>query len=157
MTDQDHNHFMDVALEESRKAGEAGNKAVGAVVVKEGAIIGKGYNTVDSATDPTNHAEIVAIREACQSLGSNALGGCTLYTAMEPCPMCLWAIHLAGIERLILGARHAAMGRTDLGTYSVETLMAMTAQSIDLVTGVRGQECQDPRREWDARRAKVGR
>ena len=157
MTDQDHNRFMDAALEESRKAGEAGNKAVGALVVKEGAIVGTGYNTVDSAADPTNHAEIVAIRDACRNLGSNALGGCTLYTAMEPCPMCLWAIHLAGIDRLVLGARHATMGRTDLGTYSVETLMAMTAQSIDLVTGIRERECQDLRREWDALRAEVER
>ena len=157
MTEQDHDHFMDVALEESRKAGEAGNKAVGAVIVKEGAIVGRGHNTVDSEGDPTNHAETVAIRDACRSLGTTALGGCTLYSAMEPCPMCLWAIHLAGIERLVLGGRHAAMGRTDLGAYSVETLMAMTAQSIDLVTGVRERECEDLRQEWDARRADAER
>ena len=157
MTEQDHDHFMDVALEESRKAGEAGNKAVGAVIVKEGAIVGRGHNTVDSEADPTNHAEIVAIRDACRSLGTAALSGSTLYSAMEPCPMCLWALHMAGIERLVLGGRHAAMGRTDMGTYSVEKLMAMTALSIDLVTGIRDRECEDLRREWNARRADAGR
>ncbi len=149
----DHDHFMGLALEESHKAAAEGNKAVGAVIVKEGRVVGVGHNTVDSEADPTNHAETVAIRDACRKLATADLAGCTLYTAMEPCPMCLWAIHLAGIERLVLGGRHAGMKRTDLGDYSVEKLLELTRQSIDLVTGIRTRECEDLRRDWEAKRA----
>src|SRR5690349_21360500 len=67
----------------------------GAVVVKDGAIIGEGCNRVTSTNDPTAHAEIVAIRAACQNLNSFQLDGCTIYTSCEPCPMCLGAIYWA--------------------------------------------------------------
>ncbi|SDK15659.1 tRNA(Arg) A34 adenosine deaminase TadA [Catalinimonas alkaloidigena] len=72
----------------------------GAVVVKEGKIIGKGCNQVTSQNDPTAHAEMVAIREACHHLGSFQLNGCELYTSCEPCPMCLGAIYWARLDRV---------------------------------------------------------
>jgi tRNA(Arg) A34 adenosine deaminase TadA len=75
----------------------------GAVVVKEGQIIGRGCNEVTAANDPTAHAEVVAIREACKSLGSFCLTGCELYTSCEPCPMCLSAIYWARIDRYYFG------------------------------------------------------
>ena len=153
MTDLNHDHFMDLALEESRKGEAAGNKPVGAVVVRDETVIGAGYNTVVSEGDPTNHAEIVAIRDACRRLGTADLSGATLYCAMEPCPMCLWAIHVAGIERLVLGGRHASMKRTDLGDYSVEKMMVLMGQRIDLVTDVKRRECEDMRRRWEAENA----
>ena len=73
----------------------------GSVVVKDSKIIGRGANTVTSTNDPTAHAEVVAIRDACQHLGTFQLDGCTLYTSCEPCPMCLSAIYWARIARLV--------------------------------------------------------
>ena len=76
----------------------------GAVIVKEGKIIGKGSNKVSSSNDPTAHAEVTAIRDACQHLGSFQLDGCTLYTSCEPCPMCFGAIYWARPERVVYAA-----------------------------------------------------
>jgi len=72
----------------------------GAVVVKDEAVVGWGYNTVTSCNDPTAHAEINAIRDACKNLETFSLEGCTIYTSCEPCPMCLSAIYWARIERI---------------------------------------------------------
>lgn len=72
----------------------------GAVVARDGYIVGEGWNRVTSSNDPTAHAEIVAIREACRRLGSFSLAGCDLYTSCEPCPMCLGAIYWARLDRI---------------------------------------------------------
>ncbi len=72
----------------------------GAVVVKDGVVVGWGYNTVTSSNDPTAHAEINAIRDACRNLDTFSLEGCVIYTSCEPCPMCLSAIYWARIERI---------------------------------------------------------
>jgi guanine deaminase len=77
----------------------------GAVVVKEGKIIGRGENQVTSTNDPTAHAEIVAIRNACRHLQDFSLKGCTLYTSCEPCPMCLAAIYWARLDKVYFAAR----------------------------------------------------
>lgn len=150
MTDE-HEKYMDMCLEEARKGMAEGNNPVGSVIVRDGRVIGVGRNTVKTETNPVNHAETVAIREACRNVGSVDLSGATLYTSMEPCPMCCWATHIAGIERIVLGGRHASVGATHVGDYSVERLMALTGQSWDLVTGVRQAECEDMRRDWNAR------
>jgi len=95
MTDTDK-QFMRAAIqlaEEGMHANSGG--PFGAVVVKDGKIIGKGYNRVTSNNDPTAHAEILAIREACANLGSFQLDDCVIYTSCEPCPMCLGAIYWA--------------------------------------------------------------
>ncbi len=76
----------------------------GAVVVKDGKIIGEGFNSVTSSNDPTAHAEMVAIRNACHHLGSFQLTGCEIYSSCEPCPMCLGAIYWARPESLFYGA-----------------------------------------------------
>jgi len=76
----------------------------GAVVVKDGKIIGRGINQVTSTNDPTAHAEIVAIREACTTLNTFNLEGCEIYSSCEPCPMCLGSIYWAGIEKLFYAA-----------------------------------------------------
>ena len=144
----DHERYMDLALQEARAGVAQGNKPVGAVIVLNGEVIGRGWNTVDSAHDATNHAEIVAIRNASRKLDSASLAGATLYSAMEPCPMCLWAIHIAGIRELVLGGRHASMKRDDLGDYSVEKLLQLTGQTMHIVTGVRTHECETMRWAW---------
>lgn len=92
------------AIELARSGMNAGaGGPFGAVVVKEGAIIGEGHNRVVATNDPTAHGEIVAIREACQRLGSFSLEGCEVYTTGEPCPMCLGAIHWARVARIYYG------------------------------------------------------
>jgi guanine deaminase len=79
----------------------------GAVVVKDGVVVGAGFNRVTSTNDPTAHAEVNAIRDACANLGSFQLDECTLYTSCEPCPMCLGAIYWARPDRVVYAATHA--------------------------------------------------
>ena len=95
MTDQD-TKFMKRAVELARSGMDANSGGpFGCVVVKNGEIIGEGNNRVTSINDPTAHAEIVAIRAACERLGAFQLDGCSIYTSCEPCPMCLGAIYWA--------------------------------------------------------------
>ena len=88
----------------------------GTVIVKDGQIVGRGANQVTSTNDPTAHAEVVAIRNACTSLGTFCLSGCELYTSCQPCPMCLSAIYWAHIDRYYFGCSEAdahAIGFSD--------------------------------------------
>lgn len=78
----------------------------GAVIVKDGVVVGRGCNRVTATNDPTAHAEIVAIRDACQHLGTFQLTGCVLYASCEPCPMCLGASYWARPDRIVFGAVH---------------------------------------------------
>jgi tRNA(Arg) A34 adenosine deaminase TadA len=143
-----HEQFMDQVLVHCEQALARGDCPVAAIIVRDGKVVGVGSNRVATGGDATAHAETEAIRDACAKLRASRLGGCTLYSAMEPCPMCCWAIKEAGIERLVLGARHAGMRRTDYGDYSVEKLLAMTRVELDLVTRVREAECEAMRRRW---------
>jgi len=116
-----HEHFMQEAIRlsiEKMRAGQGG--PFGAVVVKDGEIIGRGWNQVTSINDPTAHAEIVAIREAGRRLGTFRLEGCELYASCEPCPMCLSATYWARIGRLYFAASRqdaAAAGFDDERIY----------------------------------------
>ena len=95
MTKQDK-LFMQKAIELSQQAVESGKGGpFGAIIVKDGKIVGQGHNQVTSTNDPTAHAEIVAIRDACKNLQSFQLKDCIIYTSCEPCPMCLGAIYWA--------------------------------------------------------------
>ena len=99
-----HNAFMARAIElsiENVRSGRGGPFA--AVVVKDGAPIAEGSNCVTSTNDPTAHAEVVAIREACKRLGFFELAGCEIYTSCEPCPMCMGAIYWARPDRVFFG------------------------------------------------------
>lgn len=98
--------FMEKAIELSRRASivEKSGGVFGAVVVKDGKIIGEGYNQVIRHNDPTWHAEMQAIREACKKLGTPHLEGCELYTSAECCPMCLSAAYWAHIKHIYYGA-----------------------------------------------------
>jgi len=140
--------WMDMALAVARAAFDSGNTPVASVIVRDGVKIGAGENLVTTGRDPILHGEVVAIQDACRRVGSADLSGATLYTTMEPCPMCAWAIVAAGIRRVVLGARHADLKRTDLGRYSFEALMDMMDQKVELATGVRNAECASLRRDW---------
>ncbi len=95
---------MRAALNLAKSAAAAGEVPVGAVVVKDGMIVGEGHNAPRTAHDPTAHAEIVAIRAAARALGNERLDGCDLYVTLEPCAMCAGAISHARIARLYYGA-----------------------------------------------------
>jgi guanine deaminase len=106
------NPFMARAIQLSMENVDSGRGGpFGAVVVRNGAIIAEGANQVTSTNDPTAHAEVVAIREACQKLGGFALDGCEIYSSCEPCPMCLGAIYWARLSRVYFGNADADASR----------------------------------------------
>lgn len=102
--------YMQEALKLAAQAAAAGEVPVGAVVVKDGAIIGRGYNQPIAGVDPTAHAEITAMRDAAKTLGNYRLTDCDLYVTLEPCVMCSGAIMHARIRRVIFGARDPKTG-----------------------------------------------
>ena len=100
----EHEEWLRLAVEEARSAGAAGDVPVGAVIVHDGVVIGRGQNRVERLRDPTAHAEMLAIREASEALGYERLTGATLYVTLEPCAMCAGAIVLARLHSLVYGA-----------------------------------------------------
>ena len=102
--------FMREALAMAAKAGTIGEVPVGAIVVRDGVIVGRGWNQPISAHDPTGHAEIRALRDAATHLGNYRLSGCELYGTLEPCTMCAGAIMHARISRLVFGATDPKTG-----------------------------------------------
>jgi len=107
MTDID---FMQAALAEARQAAQAGEVPIGAVIVRDGAILATGQNCVLRDLDPTAHAEIVALRAAASAVGNYRLGGCTLYVTLEPCSMCAGAMIHARLARLVFAAADPKAG-----------------------------------------------
>lgn len=105
--------MMEMALRHARIAEALGEVPVGAVVVRDGCVIGMGHNLRETHHDPTAHAEMIALRQAAYALGSWRLNDCTLYVTLEPCPMCAGAIVNARIERLVYGAADPKMGCID--------------------------------------------
>ena len=136
MTDQE---YMQVALELAREAAAAGEVPVGALVVKDGEIIGRGYTAPISPHDPSAHAEIQALRDAANRLGNYRLVGCTLYVTLEPCAMCAGAIQHARIQHLVFGATDPKTGACG----SVVDLMAEARLNhhADVTRGVLATEC----------------
>jgi tRNA(adenine34) deaminase len=102
--------YMQEALQLAAQAAADGEVPVGAVIVKDGVIVGRGYNRPISSTDPTAHAEIMAMRDAGKTLGNYRLADCDLYVTLEPCVMCSGAIMHARIRRVIFGARDPKTG-----------------------------------------------
>lgn len=102
--------WMEAALREARRAAELGEVPVGAVVVREGAIVGRGYNRREIDRDPLAHAELLAIKHAARAIGDWRLVGCSLYVTLEPCSMCAGAIVNSRIRRLVFGAADPKAG-----------------------------------------------
>ena len=107
--------FMELALDEARAAADRGEVPVGAVIVKDGAVVARAGNRTRELADPTAHAEMLAIRAACRVLGSERLAGHDLYVTLEPCPMCAAAISAARIGRLYYGAADPKSGGVAVG------------------------------------------
>ena len=142
--------FMDCALELARKAEFAGEVPVGAVVVVEGRILGRGHNQPISRHDPSAHAEIVALREAARTLGNYRLSGATLYVTVEPCAMCVGALMHARVSRLVYGTDEPRTGAVK----SVFHLLngAAAAPAVAVTAGVRAGESRELLRSFFARR-----
>lgn len=104
------NSWMRLALEQARRAADAGEVPVGAVIIKDGEVIGTGYNRNITDHDPTGHAEIVAMRQAAGHLGNHRLPGCEMFVTIEPCAMCAGALVHARIARLVYGAADPKAG-----------------------------------------------
>ena len=130
---------MQLALDLAKSAAQAGEVPVGAIIVKDGVIIGRGSNAPIGKHDPTAHAEIQAMRDAAQYLGNYRLVDCTLYVTLEPCVMCAGAIQHARIARLVYGARDLKTGACG----SVVNLMAEPKLNhhTEITSGVMSNEC----------------
>lgn len=133
------NHFMGVALEEAEKAALLGEVPIGAVVVKDDTIIGRGHNRRETDKDPTAHAEIIAIREASKYLGGWRLTGCDIYVTIEPCPMCAGAMVMARLARLVYGSSDYKAGAVE-SLYTIPTDSRLNHR-MEVHGGVRTEEC----------------
>jgi tRNA(adenine34) deaminase len=131
--------FMREALALARDAWAAGEVPVGAVVVKDGEIVGRGFNAPISRHDPSAHAEIMALRDAAENLGNYRLVGCSLYVTLEPCIMCMGAIFHARVERVVYGASDPKTGACG----SIIDLPAETRLNhhAEVVGGIMADEC----------------
>lgn len=133
------NIFMNEALRLAEIAAQQGEIPVGAVVVRDGEIIGRGYNQRETNKSAVSHAEIIAIEEACRKVGDWRLTGCTLYVTLEPCPMCSGAIVNSRIDRVVFGA-------TDRMAGCCGSLINFNAypfnHSFEIEKGIREDQCQ---------------
>lgn len=131
--------WMREAIAEAQRAEERGEVPVGAVIVHEGAIVGRGHNERESSQDPTTHAEMTAIRDAARELGSWRLIDTTLYVTLEPCPMCAGALVNARVPRVVWGCSDPKAGATEtLYTIGNDSRLNHRFEGIG---GVLGDEC----------------
>lgn len=126
--------WMKLALKEAERAFDLGEVPIGAVVVRNSDIVGRGHNLVERLKDPTAHAEIIAITAACETLGSKFLDGCTLYVTLEPCPMCAGAIVWSRVDRLVFGAFDEKAGAAST-LYNIPQDPRLNHR-VDVVSGV---------------------
>lgn len=143
MNDMD---YMGLALEEAKKAYTIGEVPIGAIIVKDGEVIAAAHNLRETGHDATAHAEVMAIRQACEKIGHWRLTGATLYVTIEPCPMCAGALVMSRVARLVYGAADYKAG-------AVESLFNITNHSglnhrIEVTAGVREEECRSLMKEF---------
>ncbi len=155
MTETDRK-FMRQAIDLSIENVRNGGGPFGAVIVRNGEVVATGVNNVVPHCDPTAHAEVSAIRRACQRVGDFKLDGCTIYTSCEPCPMCLSAIYWAGIERIFYGnTKQDAedINFSDKFIYD-ELALPMTERRVPAVNIMR-EEALEAFRDWEDKSDKV--
>ena len=141
--------YMLLALELAQKAADEGEIPVGAVVVRDGEVIGRGRNRRENGGDPTAHAEVLAIREAAAAVGDWRLSDCTLYVTLEPCSMCTGAIINARVGRVVYGASEPMTGCAG----SVCNLFAMPFSHCPALTvGVLEEQCRTLIKDFFAQR-----
>jgi tRNA(Arg) A34 adenosine deaminase TadA len=134
--------FMAIALEEARRALAEGNRPFGAAVARDGRLVARGRNLIASACDPTAHAELMAVRNACRALHALSLEGATLYTTCEPCLMCTSAILWAKIPRVVIGATWAdAPASFEKGKLAFFDVLGRGKYKFEYKVGVMREEC----------------
>ncbi len=150
-----HEHYMQLAIEQARQAEAAGDVPVGAVIVRDGQLVAAAHNQREQLRDPTAHAEMIAITQAAEAVGSWRLTGCTLYVTLEPCPMCAGAILQARLPQLIYGAADPKAG-------AVETLYRLLADprmnhQTEVLAGLLGSECGKLLSDFFAEQRRLGK
>lgn len=141
-----HIAWMHQALAEAERALAHDDVPIGSVVVREGEVVGRGHNRREADQDPTAHAEILALREAAQRLGSWRLDGCTLYVTLEPCVMCAGAVVLARLPRLVFGADDPKAGAVG-ALYDIPRDPRLNHR-VEVVRGVAADRCGDLLRDF---------
>jgi len=150
-----HEHWMEFALKEAEQSLAEDEVPVGAVIIWENKVIGRGHNQIERLQDPTAHAEMIAITAAAAHLNSRRLENCTLYVTLEPCPMCAGAIVLARIPTLVFGAYDPKAGAC--GTLYNIVQDGKLNHRVETISGVLGEECSEVLREFFVKlRAKEG-
>ena len=139
VSEQSPERFMEEALKLARMAYDAGEVPVGAVIVKDGRIIGRGFNSTETDKDPTAHAEMKAIRQAAKTLGGWRLFGCSMYVTLEPCSMCAGAIVLSRLDHLYIGTLDPKSGAC-LSLANIPSDDRLNHQ-VELHFGILQQEC----------------
>lgn len=134
-----HSDYMDLALEEAGTALKLGEVPVGCIIVKEGVIVGRGYNRRETDQNVLGHAELMAINDACRTLSNWRLTGCTLYVTLEPCPMCMGAIINARIELVVFGALDNKKGCCGS---MMDFNQGNLSHKVEFLAGIRELKCQ---------------
>jgi tRNA(Arg) A34 adenosine deaminase TadA len=155
LSDEDR-RFMQMAIDLSIENVDNGGGPFGAVVVKDGGIVATGVNRVVPNNDPTAHAEVSAIRAACQAMGTFKLEGCTVYSSCEPCPMCLSALYWAGVERLCYGCTKDDAGDIDFSDAFIYDQLPLpySKRSLRMEHFMR-REALQAFRKWSSKEDKV--
>ena len=134
------NRYMLEALEEAKKAQAIGEVPIGAIIEKDGEIIGRGHNMTESLKDPTAHAEMMAIKDGLKNTGGYRLTGCNMYVTVEPCTMCIGALILSRISKLYIGAMDQKAGAC--GSVFNIPIEEKLNHTIEIHTGIMKDECQ---------------
>ncbi|MGY5799523.1 tRNA adenosine(34) deaminase TadA [Rheinheimera faecalis] len=150
MTAEDDLHWMQYALQLADKAEQSGEIPVGAVLVKEGVVLGEGWNQSIQLNDPSAHAEMIAIRQAAEKIGNYRLIDCTLYVTLEPCAMCAGLLVHSRVKRLVFGAKDAKTGAA--GSVLDIVRHPVLNHQLDVLDGPLAQQCADKLSEFFRRR-----
>lgn len=150
MRSRDDAAWMELALEQARLAAEAGEVPVGALVIRDGEIVGQGHNRNLLDHDPTAHAEIVALRQAAEHLRNHRLGGCTVYATIEPCSMCAGTLIHARVSRLVYGASDPKAGAA--GSVLKVLNHPDLNHKIEVTAGILSDKCSEILQEFFRRK-----
>lgn len=150
-----HEHYMRLALQEAQQAAEEGEVPIGAVIVHGEQLVASAHNQREQLRDPTAHAEMIAITQAAESLGSWRLIDCTLYVTLEPCPMCAGAIVQARIPWVVYGAPDPKAGAVD-SLYRLVNDARLNHQA-QVISGVLAQPCGDLLSDFFRRQRQLGK
>ena len=147
---KDDERYMGVAVESAKIAEDNGDVPIGAVIVREGQIIAKGYNQREQLQDPTAHAEIIALTQAAAAVENWHLDGCTMYVTLEPCCMCAGALVLSRMDRLVYGCRDPKAGACG-SLYNIVADERLNHR-LEVTAGVLEDECSELLQSFFARR-----